>query len=203
MEEGTLLEYLLGDDDSPWKGVTSISLVLGAANRTKAVAMSEHPNPSRRMVPTEDRIFKGILVKANQKVKQKYGGGQEAFFSEDTIKKMRDRFHASGADKKISVNHEKGDNGYVYNEDCYVAESFIVRNDHDIASLKSQGIEGASKGDWIVGVKVSEDIWENDVKAGEVDGLSLEGFFDSRTVEMSEYQRQIELANKLMDELFK
>ena len=194
----TLLEYLLSDED---EGITALSLVLNPANKSQAVFMSESEDVF--MTPTEDRVVKGIFVKAGQVIKQKLGGGAPSTFSEETIVKMRDKFHRSGADKRITINHEKEGGKAVLQDDCYVNESHIVKNIHDIESLYSQGIEDAEIGDWVVGVKVSEDVWENDVKTGEIDGLSLEGLFSSRTVAMSEYDKAYQKTEQLMNELYK
>ena len=197
----TLLEYLLSEEDADFLGISAASLVMKPANKSQAVFMSESDDVF--MAPTEDMIVKGLFVRANQKVKQKFGGGKESFFSADTIKKMRNRFHKSGADKKITINHERDGGEAVYQDDCYVAESYLVKNEHDVKSLEKQGIQGAGIGDWVLGVKVSQDVWDNDVKTGEIEGLSLEGMFNSRTVAMSEFDRQVAEVEALARELFK
>lgn len=195
-----LIEYLLQEDDADFYGVSAVSLVMKPANQSKAVMMSESSDVF--MTPTEDKIVKGLFVRANQKVKQKHGGGKLSVFSAETIKRMRDRFHKSGADKQITINHEREDGSPVYQDDCYVAESYLVKNKYDIESLKDQGIQDAGIGDWVLGVKVSDEVWNRDVKTGEVEGLSLEGLFNARAVEMSEFDRQVAETEKLMRELF-
>lgn len=195
-----LLEYLLSEEDAPWLGVTACSLVRGAADGTQAVAMSGY----QMMVPTEDRVFKGVFVKANTKAKQKYGKGQSSFFTPETIKRMKDRFHKSGADKRISIHHElDGEGNPVPLNDCFVTDSYIVKNEHDVASLEQQGILGSGIGDWVVGVKVSEEVWENDIKKGEVDGLSLEGAFRSRKVTEQGFENKLTEASRLIKEILK
>ena len=198
----TFLEYLLSEEDADFYGVSGASLVLNPAHKSEAVAMSE-PDNILFTATGNDRVVKGLFVRAGVPVKQKYGGGQYSKFEADTIKRMRDRFHKSGADKNITINHEKEDGKPVYQDDCHVVESYIVANKHDIASLAEQGVADANIGDWVLGVKVSEDVWENDVKTGEVRGLSLEGFFNAKMVEASEYDKQIAKANALAQELFK
>ena len=197
-----ILEYLLSEEDPDLMGVSAVSLVFNPANKSTAVLMSESDDVLFKPTNEEERIMKGIFVKAGQPVKQRNGGGVLSKFEAKTIRRMRNRFHKSGADKKVTINHEKEGKNPIYQDDCHVVESYIVDNDYDVKSLKEQGINDAGIGDWVLGVKVSEDVWENDVKTGEVKGLSLEGNFNSRAVAMSHYDVQMARAEKLYKELF-
>lgn len=204
MKNLSIIEYLLSDDDPIFMGVSAVSLVFNPANKSHAVAASN--SESTLFVPTDnaERIIKGLFIRANTPFKQKYGGGKMSKISADTIKKMRDRFHSSGADKKVTINHEKEDGLPVYQDDCHVVESYIVKNNHDVQSLNEQGIIDAAVGDWVLGVKVSEDVWNNDVQSGDIRGLSFEAdHLRYRPVAASEFDIQMAKAERLAERLFK
>ena len=198
----TILEYLLSDEDPDTLGVSALSLVFNPAHKSQAVMMSESTDTLFKVTNEAERIVKGVFVKAGKPVKEKNSGGALSIFTAPTIRKMRDRFHKSGADKRITINHEKDDGIPVYQDGCYVIGSHIVENKHDVESLKAQGITDANVGDWIVEVKTSEDVWKNDVMAGQIKGLSLEGNFNDRAVTMSSYDEQCAKAEQLMRDLF-
>ena len=200
--EITLIEYLLSEEDPMHLGVQAVSLVFNPANKSHAVMMSESNDTFFKATDSEERIVKGLFVKAGTPFKQKFGGGKLSKIEAPTIKKMRDRFHASGADKKVTINHEREDGKPVYQDDCHVVESYIVTNEFDVASLKQQGIKDANIGDWVLGVKVTQEIWDNDVKSGDIEGLSLEGNLPYKAVAASEFDIQMAKAQQLMNDLF-
>lgn len=199
----SFIEYLLSEEDPDYMGITGASLVWNPAHKSHAVAASESNNTM--FVPTDDaqRIITGLFIKANHPFKQKYGGGKTSLITADNIKRMRDRFHQTGADKNITINHEKEDGKPVYQDDCHVTESYIVKNQHDVNSLREQGINDANIGDWVLGIKVSEEVWEKDVKSGDIQGLSFEAdHLAYRPVAASEFEKHQAKAEKLFKELF-
>ena len=198
----TLIEYLLSEEDPLTMGISAVSLVLNPANKSHAVMMSGSNDSFFKATDAEERIVKGLFVRAGMPFKQKLGGGKLSKIEASTIKKMRDRFHATGADKNVTINHEREDGTPVYQDGCNVVESYIVSNDFDVKSLEKQGILDANIGDWVVGVKVTQEIWDNDVKNGEIEGLSLEGNLPARTVAASSFDVAMAKAQALRDELF-
>lgn len=130
--ETTLIEYLLSEEDPDMFGVNAVSLVFNPANKSHAVMMNGNEDTFFKATNSEERIVKGLFVRAGMPFKQKYGGGKLSKIEAPTIRKMRDRFHASGADKKITINHEREDGSPVYQDDCHVVESYIVQNEFDV-----------------------------------------------------------------------
>jgi hypothetical protein len=62
--------------------------------------------------------------------------------------------------------------------DVYPIESWIVLNP-ELDKSKTLLMEDVQAGDLILGFKIeNDDVWENFVKTGEVDGISLEAFLD-------------------------
>lgn len=75
----------------------------------------------------------------------------------DQIEQMAHRFLSKGLVSNIDVDHECAESGSV------VVESFIARTSDP---------DGFIEGSWVLGVKVSSDLWES-VKSGELNGFSF------------------------------
>ena len=80
------------------------------------------------------------------------------FMTADEIQKMAHDFLMEGLVHAIDTNHNLQENG------SSVVESFIAR----------KGDPDFKEGSWVLGVKVSEDLWPM-VKSGELNGFSMYG----------------------------
>lgn len=85
---------------------------------------------------------------------------QRDFMSREEIKKMAYNFLRKGVTANIDVNHTQERSG------SYVVESFIARDD-DPTFIP---------GSWVIGVKVPDSAVWHQVKSGELNGFSLDGF---------------------------
>lgn len=85
---------------------------------------------------------------------------QGDYMTVETIKMMAHNFMRKGLVNKIDVNHSQQESG------SYIVESFIAREDDPIFIPHS----------WVIGVKIPDiAIWDQ-VKKGELNGFSLDGY---------------------------
>ena len=92
------------------------------------------------------------------------------FFSEDTVRKASELFLMRSNQNNATLEHEKK-----MLEGMSVVESWIIEDEKtDKSRLYNFNLP---KGTWMISMKVNNDeIW-NKVKAGEVKGFSIEGYF--------------------------
>ena len=112
----------------------------------------------------------GAALIPNKKIFRK---GQEEdyyiFFSEDTVRKASELFLMNGNQNNSTLEHNIELNG------MSVVESWIIEDEKKDKSRKYEF--DLPVGTWMVSVKVNnDDVW-NQVKAGEVKGFSIEGYF--------------------------
>jgi len=93
----------------------------------------------------------------------------EIFFKEETVRKASELFLMRSNQNNATLEHDKDLDG------MSVVESWIIEDDVHDKSVK-YGFS-LPKGTWMISMKVNnDDIWKR-VKAGEVKGFSIEGYF--------------------------
>lgn len=96
------------------------------------------------------------------------------FFTEETIKKLAEKFMRNKLTDASNVEHTDK------KADSYVKESWIVE-DPIFDKTTSLGLE-FPKGTWVITMKVENPkIWEQ-IKAGKLNGYSVEGWFNENTL---------------------
>ena len=160
-------------------GIDIISFVESPAIETNFMYFSKNNKQNFSAIDSEKRIVVGAAMLANEKIVREDAEGNPYFvyFSEDTIRKCQELFFKKGNTKKTNIDHEsvKTNNGVT------VVESWIVENP-DMDKSKHLGYSDIPKGSWFVAYKVDDDdLWEK-VKAGEVQGFSVEGVFTQTIV---------------------
>ena len=90
------------------------------------------------------------------------------YFSKDTVRKASELFFIRGNQNNSTFEHQLPLQGLT------AVESWIVESEHD----KSRAYDlNVPIGTWMVSMKVNnDDVWKQ-VKAGEVKGFSIEGYF--------------------------
>jgi hypothetical protein len=92
------------------------------------------------------------------------------FFSEETTRKLADRFMKAKLLDASNIEHSEKD------ADSYVKESWIVE-DPIFDKSTAMGLE-YPKGTWVVTMKVNDSkVWK-DIKNGKLNGYSIEGWFN-------------------------
>ena len=115
-------------------------------------------------------------------------------FSTNTIKELYERFMKEGH-KSVNLQHETDTEG------VYLIQSFLKETDKGI---NPTGFDSITDGSWFVAYKIeNEQVWEQ-VKNGEFNGFSVEGFFDlEKTEEEFSKKDEKDEIESLIDEILK
>lgn len=131
----------------------------------------------------EKRIVTGLAMIPNQKIVRQDPTGEPyfVFFSKDTIRRASELYFKHANINKANIEHVKNV------DNVTVVESWIVESDVDKTNFL--GFKNVPVGSWAVSYKVENDeLWDK-VKSGEVQGFSIEGFFNHKKTELSIQQK--------------
>ena len=149
---------------------------LGRADGDMGTTMSSLPNNGYRMSwsfsDDEQMIITGPCMVPNQYIVRKDDDGIpfHVFFSEDTVRKIAQKFLAKQEQHNTDINH----NEEITTENTLL-ESWIVE-DSKMDKSTSLGYD-LPKGSWMVSYKINnKDTW-NKIKNGELNGYSVQGQF--------------------------
>lgn len=163
---------LIGDDDTPANGFT--------IDNGGFVALSESETYEVKMSASNDKlqIVYGIVLRAEQEILRKINGELAYMkFSSEAIREHSQRFLENGFQLNSTWNHEQDQKL----KGISVVEQWIVRDDEG----SSHGLK-VQKGDWVVGMKLSDDVWNEYIESGRVKGFSIDSFIDLRKVSLKE-----------------
>jgi len=157
--------------------VNCFSIVLGAAVETKLSKFAEEVNKPVFFANQEKRIIYSVAMRPNKQIFRKDINGEPAYitFDAEEVEKMQQSYFKSNNQglAKMSLNHSDESITGVY-----PIESWIVLNP-ELDKSKTLMMEDVQAGDLILGFKIDNDeVWQNFIKTGEVDGISLEAFLD-------------------------
>lgn len=163
------------------KGVFAISLVKTPATEETFIAMSAQEELIKMAkVNEEQRIVMGLVLQPEQLILRQDPESGEKFnivFSADTIKELSHNFFKSGFQLNSKLEH----NSPI--KDVTFVESWIVENS-EIDKSANFGMS-FPKGSWIATMKVdNDDIWNNYVKTGEVEGFSVDAMVDLEEINL-------------------
>lgn len=161
---------LIIDEENEFSGIEAISVVENPAIEEDFIALKEHKEVKLAEVDKEKRILMGAALIPNKKIYRNSGEEEYyIFFSEDTVRKASELFLMKGNQNNSTLEHN------VELEGMSVVESWIIEDEKKDKSRKYDF--DLPIGTWMVSVKVNnDDVW-NQVKAGEVKGFSIEGYF--------------------------
>lgn len=175
-----VMELIL-DEQNPNQGVYAVSVVEHPAIEEDWVALNKH-FVELKEVDDEKRLLMGAalipdkqILRLNEKTKEEY----YIFFSKDTIRKASELFFKRNKQSNATYEHMKEVQGMT------VVESWIIEDEKtDKSRLYNFELP---VGTWMISMKVdNEDVWQK-VKAGEVKGFSIEGYFESKE-ELSKHE---------------
>ena len=157
--------------------VDAFSLVLGAAVETKLSKFAEENETPVFFANQEKRIIYSVAMRPDKMIFRKDVNGEPAnvYFTAETVEQIQQSyFKNNNAGKgKMNINHSDQ-----HIEGVYPIESWIV-NDPEVDKSKTLLMEDVRAKDFILGYKIdNNDVWENFVKTGHVDGLSVEAYLD-------------------------
>jgi len=177
------------DENDELSGVFAISIVENPAIQENFIALSEEKKLELMEVDSERKILMGAALIPDKKILRKREDEYyEIFFSKDTVEKASQLFLKRGNQGQSTLEHQASLVG------LSVVESWLVEDDvHD--KSRKYGMD-VPVGTWMVSMKVdNEEVWNNEVKTGNVKGFSIEAYFTER-LEMS-MREEDELLNAL------
>ena len=127
-----------------------------------------------------------VIPRVDKDTKEKYS----VKFTADVIQKMAEKFMKENRNNETNIQHNSEDPGKTY-----FMESWIVETEDDKANTK-YGLD-VPIGTWVVKARVTDpQIWKQ-VKAGELNGWSIEGEFMSKE-DYEQYQKDREIYNRVV-----
>ena len=159
------------------KGVFAISLVNEPATEETFIAMSkDEVTVKLAKVNEEQRILMGLVLQPNQMIYRNDGENEyQMYFSADTIKEYSHNFFKSGFQLNSKLEHDSAIEGVTFVESWLVADSKIDKS-------ATFGMEYPI-GSWMVSMKVdNDDIWNNYIKTGELQGFSIDAMVELEEV---------------------
>jgi hypothetical protein len=165
-------------------GVYAISLVENPAMEGLFIALSKQEEIKFAEVDKEQRILMGLVLEPNKPVYRNQGGEEfNIVFSEDTIKELSHNFFKAGYQGNSTIEHEADSKiqGVTFVESWIVEDSKIDKSANFGFSYP--------KGSWIATMKVdSDEVWNNYVKTGKVQGFSVDALLSLEEVKLSKNQ---------------
>lgn len=156
------------DENDEVSGIEAISVVENPAIESDFVALKNQEYKLAE-VDKEKRILMGAALIPNKPIYRR-NGEQEyyIYFSKETVRKASELFFIRGNQNNSTLEHQLPLEGLT------AVESWIVESEQD----KSRAYDlDVPIGTWMVSMKVNnDDVWKQ-VKAGEVKGFSIEGYF--------------------------
>lgn len=189
-----LIELII-DEKDPQHGIEAVSVVEYPAIEENFIALNKQ-QVQLKEIDQEKRILMGPALTPNKKIYRKDDKTQkewEIFFSENTVRKASELFLMRSNQNNATLEHAKEIDG------MSVVESWIIDNPKSDKS-RLYGFD-LPKGTWMISMKVNnDDIWAK-VKAGEVKGFSIEGYFADKyqmSIQQTENEKIIEELKKLL-----
>jgi len=165
------------DEESKDDGIYAISLVEFPAIEENFVALSQH-KVEFKTLDEDKRIVVGLALVPNKKIyRRKKDYEYNIVFSDDTVRKASEMYLKSLKNNNTTLEHQTLTSG------VSVIESWIVEDERmDKSNL--YGLN-ATKGSWVVTMKVDNDnVWD-DIKKKKYLGLSIEGIFSDKLEDLS------------------
>tara|TARA_R100000541_G_scaffold154_1_gene586 strand:+ start:1454 stop:2482 length:1029 start_codon:yes stop_codon:yes gene_type:complete len=162
-----IIELFIDETDEA-AGIEAISVVENPAIESDFVAL-KNKEFKLAEVDKEKRILMGAALIPNKPI-YRQSGEQEyyIYFSKNTVRKASELFFINGNQNNSTLEHELELKGLT------AVESWIVESEQDKSRMYDLNVP---IGTWMVSMKVNnDDVWKK-VKAGEVKGFSIEGYF--------------------------
>ena len=170
------------------KGVYGISLVENPAMEGLFIALSKDEPLQLKEIDKEQRILMGLVLEPNKPIYRNQNGEEfNIVFNEETIKELSYGFFKNNNHSNSTIEHDIDQNikGVTF------TESWIVENPK-IDKSTNFGFE-YPKGSWLAVMKVdSDEVWNDYVKTGKVQGFSIDAMLSLEEVNL---KSNIEMSN--------
>jgi hypothetical protein len=156
------------DENDEVSGVEAVSVVENPAIEENFIAL-KNQEFNFAQVDKEKRILMGAALIPNKPIYRKNKDSEYyIYFSQATVRKASELFFIRGNQNNSTLEHQLELKGLT------TVESWIVESEQDKSRMYDFNVP---IGTWMISVKVNNDkVWQQ-VKAGEVKGFSIEGYF--------------------------
>lgn len=150
------------------EGVFKISLVKDPAIETTLLHFNAEKTQVFHFTQDEKRIVYAPAMIPNKLIFRGDVNGEKAqvFYTSDTIDQLQKNYFKNGHNSTTNINHKADIEG------VYPFESWIVQDPQNDKS-NAMGLT-VPQGTWMMGYKIDNDSIWNEVKSGNLDGLSIE-----------------------------
>lgn len=176
--------------DKESDGIDAVSVVDYPAIESNFIALADAYDIKLAEVDAEQRIIMGAALIPNKQIYRRVRDDEfYVFFSKETVKKASELFLMNGNQSNATLQHKSKIDGMT------VVESWVIE-DLEMDKSKKYGFS-LPIGTWMISMKVENDeVWQK-VKAGEVKGFSIEGYFADKL----EMQLQEEEDAKILEQI--
>ena len=194
----TSIVELVIDDNSQELAIDAISLVSAPAIEQDFVYFGkEKNNLTFAKIDEEKRMLVSPALIPNKQI-FRYDPNTDSeyyvYFSPDTVRKASELYLKHNNHHKATYEHQDRVSGVL------TTESWIKEGDMDKSKLYGYDLPN---GTWFVKMKITnEDLWQK-IKAGELKGLSIEGYFTDKMEKMSEKAPTDEEILKALNEIIR
>lgn len=166
-----------GENDGDLYG---ISIVDDPANGFDFIALNKQKQVIKLSSDEKKKILYGIVLRPEQKIYREFEDGTpfQLMFDAPTIERFSQDFMKKGYQRNSTFNHDHNN----WLEGTTVVENWIVMNkENDKASEIGLPIEN---GDWVIGMKLSDELWSEYVETGKAKGFSIDSFVEFEKINM-------------------
>jgi len=195
MKETKIVELVIADD-SQELAIDAISLVTSPAIEQDFVFFGkEKNNLTFAKVDEEKRMLVSPALIPNKQIFRhdpNTDSDYYVYFSPDTVRKASELYLKHNNHHKATYQHQDRVSGVL------TVESWIKEGDSDKSKLYGYDLPN---GTWFVKMKIENDeLWEK-IKAGELKGLSIEGYFTNKFEQMQKKEFTDEEVRNAIKEL--
>ena len=197
MKETKIVELVIADD-SQELAIDAISLVTSPAIEQDFVFFGkEKNNLTFAKVDEEKRMLVSPALIPNKQIFRhdpNTDSDYYVYFSPDTVRKASELYLKHNNHHKATYQHQDRVSGVL------TVESWIKEGDSDKSKLYGYDLPN---GTWFVKMKIENDeLWEK-IKAGELKGLSIEGYFTNKFEQMQKAEPTTEEIRTALKELLR
>lgn len=186
-----IIEMVL-DESSEKQGIHAVSVVESPAIEENWIALNKQLI-ELKSVDEEKRILMGAGLVPDKQIyrRDKDNGEFYIYFSKETIRKASELFLKRSNQNNATYEHQMKIEG------MSVVESWIIEDKNKDKSA-IYGFD-LPVGTWMISMKVDNpEVWDK-VKAGEIKGFSIEGYFEPAEAKLSTEKSDDELLNDILN----
>ena len=195
MTETKIVELVISDDNQEL-AIDAISLVTSPAIENNFVFFGkEKNNLTFAKVDEEKRMLVSPALIPNKQIFRhdpNTDSDYYVYFSKDTVRKASELYLKHNNHHKATYQHQDRVSGVL------TVESWIKEGDSDKSKLYGYDLPN---GTWFVKMKIENDELWSKIKAGELKGLSIEGYFTNKFEQMQKTKPTTEQILKALNEL--